>query len=92
MKYKNRIDEMLNGVLFDDAAEHISILTHAGELVRSTRKQHRISQKELSRISGVPQSNISLLECGKYNISLLQLEKILNALNSHIHMEVVKDE
>lgn len=69
-----------------------NILLSMGEAVKTFRKQNRISQKELAKVSGISQSNISQLERGKYNISLLKLEQLLSSMGGYLKMEVVADE
>lgn len=59
-----------------------------GVLIKSIRKGKKISQMELSNITGISQSNISKIEAGKYNSSLSQIERILSSLGSTIIMEV----
>jgi len=48
--------------------------------VAGARKQARLTQEELAEKSGLPQSHISRIECGKLSPSTGTLEKIASAL------------
>ena len=52
-----------------------------GELVSKRREELEISQTTLATATGIPQADISRIECGKANPTLNTLEKILDALN-----------
>ena len=49
----------------------------AGELLRRTRAERRLSQRELARLAGVTQSTISDIESGKRQPSLPLLGRIV---------------
>ena len=51
-----------------------------GAEIRRVRKEKKITQKELSEITGISQPNISNIEVGKMNASLRTIERILQAL------------
>ena len=55
-----------------------------GKYVRDLRKQADITQKELSALSGVPQSSISDVEKDQRDISAVSLYRISKALGVHI--------
>ncbi len=49
-------------------------------ILQATRKEKKLSQKELSQLAGVPQSHISNIENGKVNIrtsSLFEIARVL---------------
>lgn len=52
----------------------------AGALLRSIRKQEKITQGGLSKATGIHQSNISLMETGRRGISEDELQRITVAL------------
>ena len=49
-------------------------------ILQSTRKEKKLSQKELSQLAGVPQSHISNIENGKVSIRLSSLFEIARVL------------
>ncbi len=58
-----------------------------GSTICNLRKQHGISQTELSEISGVSLPSISRVERGKETIRLDVLVKILNALGYELSIK-----
>jgi len=52
-----------------------------------TRNEQNLTQKELAKRIGIKQSNISRLESGNYNPSLVFLKKIANGLGKELHIE-----
>ena len=52
-----------------------------GELLASRRLELDMSQSELSEESGIPQADISRIECGRANPTIKTVEKLLGALN-----------
>ena len=58
-----------------------------GELVAKRREELEISQTALSITTGIPQADISRIECGKANPTINTLEKILDAL--HLKLTVL---
>ena len=60
-----------------------------GAEIRRVRKEKKITQKELSEITGIPQASISNIEAGKMNPSLRTIERILQALKvkAEIHLK-----
>lgn len=53
--------------------------------LKKIRFQKRISQNELSKISGLSQSLISNIEKSKKSPTLVTLEKIMNALDVQLY-------
>ena len=51
------------------------------------RIEHGMTQKKLAEKVGTKQSAISRLESGKYNPSLLFLQKVAHALNSELSIQ-----
>lgn len=58
----------------------------AGELIRSTRLRHGLSQRRLARRVGTHQSAISRLESGRNSPSVETLEQILNAMGERLRV------
>lgn len=51
----------------------------AASLVASARARRELSQRELARAAGVPQSTVSMIESGKQQPSVAMLERLLAA-------------
>lgn len=52
-----------------------------GKRVRELRNSIGISQEELADLVGLDRTYITSVECGKRNISIVNIEKLTNALN-----------
>jgi transcriptional regulator with XRE-family HTH domain len=55
-------------------------LIQMGMRIKAIRKAKRITQDRLSRLCGIDESNICLLECGKRNVHILTLKSIADVL------------
>lgn len=51
-----------------------------GKRVRELRNSMGISQEELADLAGLDRTYITSVECGKRNISIVNIEKLANAL------------
>lgn len=51
-----------------------------GKRVKELRNKSKISQEELADLAGLDRTYITSVECGKRNISIINIEKIANAL------------
>ncbi|MDE0471257.1 MAG: helix-turn-helix transcriptional regulator [Ekhidna sp.] len=60
------------------------ILKKFGENVRKLRKAHNISQEELAYQADLHRTYIGMIERAEKNITLLNIEKIANALDVDI--------
>ena len=60
------------------------ILKEFGERVRQLRKQRDISQEELAHRANLHRTYIGMIERAEKNITLLNIEKIANALEVSI--------
>lgn len=64
--------------------ENKEILIKFGERVRYLRKESNLSQEELSFKANLHRTYIGMIERGEKNITLVNIEKIANALNVSI--------
>ena len=55
-----------------------------GELMSNRRQELQMSQLQLAEETGIPQADISRIECGYANPTLKTVEKLLTALNLRI--------
>lgn len=63
---------------------HEEIFITYGKVIRAIRQSKKISQEELADICGLHRTYISDVELGKRNVSLENIDKIANALNTKI--------
>jgi DNA-binding XRE family transcriptional regulator len=63
-----------------------------GGLIKKTRKNLNITQKDLAEISESSLRNLIDIEAGKANLTIDQLQKILSTLGLRVIVEVVKYE
>lgn len=67
-----------------ESAEEYSIEQEISELIRSSRVEAGMTQKQLSELSGIPQANISRIESGKICPSVGALKRIADALGKRL--------
>lgn len=56
-----------------------------GKRVKELRNKLGISQEELADIANLDRTYITSVECGKRNISIVNIEKLSKALNISLH-------
>lgn len=61
------------------------VLIKFGERVRELRKEKKLSQEELSFKAELHRTYIGMIERGEKNITLINIEKIANALEISIN-------
>ncbi|MGI6875337.1 helix-turn-helix domain-containing protein [Amycolatopsis sp. 3B14] len=61
----------------------------AAKLLSAARAQRRMSQRELARLAGVPQSTVATIEAGRRQPSVAMLERLLRAAGFHLATELV---
>ena len=59
----------------------MDIKISVGKRVKELRNKLGISQEELAVLAGLDRTYITSVECGKRNISIVNIEKIAVALN-----------
>ncbi len=52
-----------------------------GKRVKELRNKLGVSQEELADLAGLDRTYITSVECGKRNISIVNIEKLAKALN-----------
>ncbi len=86
--FQEYLDAELSKVSFSydehEEVENDSICYELASLLQSTRKKLKISQKELAKITGIQQSSISKIESGKYNPSIILVQRIANGLGKKV--------
>lgn len=63
-----------------------------GKDIKMLRKQAGLTTRELAKLTGLPQSHISRIEAGKYNVSLDTLSLIANALYAEVTFRLYDDD
>lgn len=58
-----------------------NILIVFGKRVREERKKQGLSQEKLAELAGLHRTYIGMIERAEKNITLINMEKIANALN-----------
>ena len=76
--------ERFSKALNKQLQEEYELTFGLGELLSIRRLELEMSQSDLSEETGVPQADISRIECGLANPTLKTVEKLLGALNLRI--------
>ena len=71
-----------------DTNDNLQIENNLGLLIKKKRTEKKLSQKDLSNLTGITQANISNIEKGKANITISQLKKIAKSMNLKIKIEL----
>lgn len=66
---------------FPKAKKRVSIST--GESVRIMRELQELSQNELAKLAGIPQSTISAIENDRVNLGVERAKSLARALKCH---------
>lgn len=86
--FQEYLDKELSKVSFsNDEQEELeddSICYELANLIQNTRKKLKISQKQLAKATGIQQSSISKIESGKYNPSILLIQRIASGLGKKV--------
>lgn len=61
------------------------IKAKVGRRIRQIRKEKKLSQEELAHICELDRTYITSVECGRRNISIVNLDKISLALEVSLH-------
>lgn len=63
-----------------------------GEMIRSVRKERKLTQEQLGDLIGVQKSQISKLERNTKNVAIETILKVFRALNANVKFSVEMDE
>ena len=66
----------------------VPLAKKVGVLLAGTREDTRTTQKELAKLSGIHQADISRIEDGKGNPTLKKIEKLFNAMGKSIEIKI----
>lgn len=87
--FRQTLKEQLNDAEFKQEWDKTELEYQIIKAMLTARKQKNITQKELSEITGITQSDISKLENGSANPSLQTLKKLADGLGMVIKLEFV---
>jgi len=59
-----------------------------GEMIKSVRKERKLTQEQLGELIGVQKSQISKLERSAKNVTIETILKVFNALKANIKFSV----
>ncbi len=85
MTIGKRVKEILKNGDFSPAKTRIHV--SPGQSLKIIRELQKLSQNELAKLSGLPQSTISGMESGRINIGVERAKVLAKAL--HIHPAVI---
>lgn len=86
--FQKYLDNAFSEPLFKETSYDDGLMKQISHILKSERKRKKISQKELSSLSGITQANISMIEKGNGNTSIKQIEKLFKALGIKLIIEV----
>lgn len=88
-------EKLKNAIIEDDTPEtqvlEYDVLKEVREAIIEIRKCKNISQKELSKKTGIPQANISKIENGYYVPSIPVLKRIAEGLEKRLTIEFIDE-
>lgn len=70
--------------------ETLPLCTEAAHAVASARAEANLSQKQLADLSGIDQSDISKIERGVANPSVMTLERLAKALGGRLSIAILR--
>ena len=85
--FRDHLKENLKDAEFKNEYESLAVEFEIKQQIIDARKKQNLTQKQLSAITGINQSDISKLENGNLNPSVAYLQKIANALGKKLHVE-----
>ncbi len=87
--FKETLVEMLKDPEFKKEWDELEPQYQIIESLIEARNENNITQKELSRLTGITQSDISKIENGNANPSIKTLQKIAKALNKKLIIKFI---
>jgi transcriptional regulator with XRE-family HTH domain len=87
--FRDHLEEHLKDPAFRQAWEESELNYQIARALIKLRLDLNLTQQELARKAGVPQSVIARLESGKHSPSLRSLEKISNKLGLQVKLDLV---
>lgn|GEM_PF-3671761 len=86
-RYEGFLKKSFNNPKFKKVYDEERFLTSVMAMLYVARKNAKISQKQLSSNSNIPQPELSRIESGKQNITVLMLYRYLKGVGKQPHVE-----
>ena len=61
-----------------------NVTVNLGKRIKELRKENGISQEKLALLTGLDRTYITSVENGKRNVSIINIERIVNSLNTNL--------
>ncbi len=87
--FRGFLDEMMQDEEFKKEFDALEPEYEAIREVLKARKERKLTQKQLSELSGVAQADISRLENGNSNPTVKMLQRLANSMNMDLKIEFV---
>lgn len=89
-KYGNSIGddavEYVNNLLSEDEKEEMALEVQLMRELAAARKEKKLTQKELGKLCGLPQSAIARIEKGENSPSIATVTKVLTVLGKRLYI------
>lgn len=88
IKFKDALDEQLKDEEFKKEWERLEPQYQAITLLMKARIEQQLTQEDLAKKTGIPQSTISKLESGERKPTLNMLQKLANGLGKTLTIDI----
>jgi predicted transcriptional regulator len=85
--FNGYLDECMKDPEFKKEYDDLAVEYEIKQAMIDARKEKKLTQKDLSKLTGIQQSHISRLENANYNPSIAFLKRIAHALDKELHIE-----
>lgn len=78
--------EYINNLLSEDEKEEMALEVQLMRELAAARKEKKLTQKELGKLCGLPQSAIARIEKGENSPSIATVTKVLTVLGKRLYI------
>lgn len=78
--------EYINNLLSEDEKEEMALEVQLMRELAAARKEKKLTQKELGKLCGLPQSAIARIEKGEKSPSIATVTKVLTVLGKRLYI------
>lgn len=78
--------EYVNNLLSEDEKEEMALEVQLMRELAAARKEKKLTQKELGKLCGLPQSAIARIEKGENSPSIATITKVLTVLGKRLYI------
>ena len=79
--------EYVNNLLSEDEKEEMALEVQLMRELAAARKEKKLTQKELGKLCGLPQSAIARIEKGENSPSIATVTKVLTVLGKRLYID-----